>query len=103
MGVFTIAVLLMFLAQHLRVILQITVAVFILVNGHHSELFPIRLSQAIPHLDTVVVFLTTALLPSPTLPPQAIHQSIPYMVQEFTVMRRQSTLPTLLSPIIPTV
>ena len=71
---FTLAVLLLSLAPHLQVILQITAAVFILVNGHQSELFLIPLSQAIPHSDKAAAFLTTALLPSPTQPSQAILQ-----------------------------
>ena len=89
----------MFLAQHLRVIPQFTVAAFILVNGHHSELFPIPPSQAIPQLIKVVAFLTTVLLPSPTLPSQAI---LPLGLVGSTVMA-PLTLPTLSSPIVPTV
>ena len=97
---FTPGALLLFLTPHLRAIPQITAEVFTLANGRHPELLPIQPSQAIPDLDTVVAFLITVLLLSPTVQSQATLQSMPHMVPGSTAMR-PSTLPTQLLQIAP--
>lgn len=71
MGVFTAPAPSVFLAPHLRVIPQITVAVSSL-GMPVPELFPILLSQAITELNKAGAFLTTAPSPSPALPSQAM-------------------------------